>query len=92
MMNSLNYHRPEPMYLMLQRQYSQPVQFPVTQTYSAPVAQPTMSTGTFLAGATTVGSLLALLFGNLNKTEKAIAMQLFTISAPVTLGSLFQGS
>ena len=86
-MNALNYHRPEPMSLMLQRQYSQqaqPVQIPM------PVVQPMMSPGTFFAGAATVGSLLALIFGNLNKTEKAIALQVFGISAPVTLGAVFQ--
>jgi hypothetical protein len=46
--------------------------------------------GTFFAIATTVGSLLVLFLGDLNKTEKAIAMPFLTISAPVTLAALFQ--
>jgi len=89
-MHVFSYPRPEQTWEVLQRQYSRSVTFRVPQVVT-PVSQPTgMALGTFLADATTVGSLLALLFGNLNKTEKAIAMQLFTIAAPVTFGSLFQ--
>jgi hypothetical protein len=88
-MHAFSYPRPEPTWLVLQRQYSQPVEWPAAQTYSAPVAQPTMSTGTFLAGAATVGSLLVL-FGKSSKTEKDIAMQVFRVAAPVLLVKLFQ--
>jgi hypothetical protein len=49
-----------------------------------------MAAGTFFASAATVGSALFLLFGKGSKKENELAMQVFTIAAPVSLGALFQ--
>jgi hypothetical protein len=89
-MNPLNYRQPEPTWQMLQRRYSQqPVAIPVPRVLLNQPAQLAISTGTFLAGAATVGSLLVL-FGKSNKTERAVAMQVLGIAAPIALGALFQ--
>jgi hypothetical protein len=51
--------------------------------------EPMMSGGTFLASVATAGSLLVL-FGESSKTQKAVAMQMFAIAAPIALGALFR--
>lgn len=88
-MNPLNYQQPDPTWMKLQRQYTeQPVAIPVPQVYTMP--QQGTAAGTFFASAATVGSALFLLFGKGSKKENELAMQVFTIAAPVSLGALFQ--
>ena len=85
-MNALNYRQPIPTWEVLQRQYTQP-----GQPVSVPVMPPQtgLSPGMFFAGLATAGSLLVL-FGKSNKAEKAVAMKVLGVAAPVVLGKLFQ--
>jgi hypothetical protein len=86
-MNPFNYQQPEPTWMKLQRQYSQPAALQVTMPPVAPLAR--IPPGVFLAGVGTALALAVIFDKKSSKDTKAVAYQILSVAAPIVLGNIF---